>query len=280
MKKTILILTLLCTTLFANREIIIFDKEIYENYLNWENVKKEERRKIGFSFSEEGPFATNCIEYLKYIKDYRPATTIDHQTQAEYFDCEVINYIGNTKVTYQKKSDINYAKYIYKYLNVMSLGGTLSMGLNKPFVTLTSIFKKGAKVNIKNNLVLDIVKLDPKMNKEPYWSYYFEIIGVERKDNKNYLLVYFLDDAVEATYFAVQFLVFDYQNNRIQFEEQPLYKEPNENSKTNMYLIKNDVVEILEEKENWIYILYITKDNKEIKAWIPKNALEFRSSNE
>lgn len=43
MKKTILILTLLCTTLFANREIIIFDKEIYENYLNWENVKRRKK---------------------------------------------------------------------------------------------------------------------------------------------------------------------------------------------------------------------------------------------
>lgn len=63
-------------------------------------------------------------------------------------------------------------------------------------------------------------------------------------------------------------------------EKQPLYKEANQNSKTNMYLVINDVVEILDEKEDWIYILYITKDNKEIKAWIPKNALEFRSSNE
>lgn len=62
--------------------------------------------------------------------------------------------------------------------------------------------------------------------------------------------------------------------------KQPLYKEANENSKTNMYLIKNDVVEILEEKENWIYILYITKDKKEIKAWVQRNAFEFKSSNE
>ncbi|TLS70953.1 hypothetical protein FE246_08270 [Aliarcobacter thereius] len=63
-------------------------------------------------------------------------------------------------------------------------------------------------------------------------------------------------------------------------EKQPLYKEANENSKTNMYLVINDVVEIIEEKEDWIYILYITKDEKEIKAWIPGNSLKFRSSNE
>ena len=61
---------------------------------------------------------------------------------------------------------------------------------------------------------------------------------------------------------------------KIQFPKQPLYEEPNENTKTKMYLIKDDIIEILEEKEDWIYILYISKDNKEIKAWIPKKALE------
>ncbi|WP_198306336.1 hypothetical protein [Arcobacter vandammei] len=60
----------------------------------------------------------------------------------------------------------------------------------------------------------------------------------------------------------------------IKSEKQPLYKKPNENTKTKMYLVKNDVVEMLAEEDDWIYILYITKDNKEIKAWIPKNALE------
>lgn len=67
-------------------------------------------------------------------------------------------------------------------------------------------------------------------------------------------------------------------SNKIQIQNQPLYKEPNENTKTKMYLVKNDVVEILEKKDDWIYILYISKDNKEIKAWIPKNALEPKGS--
>ena len=65
------------------------------------------------------------------------------------------------------------------------------------------------------------------------------------------------------------------KKSTIQTQKQALYKEANENSKTNMYLVKDDVVEILEEKDDWIYILYNSKDNKEIKAWIPKNALEF-----
>ena len=39
-----------------------------------------------------------------------------------------------------------------------------------------------------------------------------------------------------------------------------------------MYLLKNDEVEILEEKDDWLYILYHGK--KDIKAWIPKGAVE------
>jgi|GEM_PF-6245814 len=55
-------------------------------------------------------------------------------------------------------------------------------------------------------------------------------------------------------------------------KQQPLYSSPNINSKTKMYLIKGDTVEILEEKDDWLYILF--KGKKEIKAWIPKDAIE------
>ena len=59
-------------------------------------------------------------------------------------------------------------------------------------------------------------------------------------------------------------------NKTIQPKRQPLYKTPPE--KTKMDLIKGDKVEILEEKDDWIYILY--KGKKDIKAWIPKSAVE------
>ncbi|MFA7030615.1 MAG: SH3 domain-containing protein [Candidatus Cloacimonadaceae bacterium] len=55
-------------------------------------------------------------------------------------------------------------------------------------------------------------------------------------------------------------------------KKQPLYKSPSIDSKTKMYLIKGDKVEILEEKDNWLHILY--KGKKEIKAWIPKDAIK------
>ncbi|WP_052502542.1 hypothetical protein [Halarcobacter anaerophilus] len=53
-------------------------------------------------------------------------------------------------------------------------------------------------------------------------------------------------------------------------QKQPLYKTPP--IKTKMYLIKGDKVEILEEKDDWLHILYHGK--KDIKAWIPKSAVE------
>ncbi|MCP4971715.1 MAG: hypothetical protein GY932_14105, partial [Arcobacter sp.] len=61
-----------------------------------------------------------------------------------------------------------------------------------------------------------------------------------------------------------------YINKTIHQKTQPLYKTPP--VKTKMYLIKGDKVEILEEKDDWLHILY--KGKKDIKAWIPKSAVE------
>jgi hypothetical protein len=61
-------------------------------------------------------------------------------------------------------------------------------------------------------------------------------------------------------------------SKEIKIEKEYLYDTPNKESKTKMYLIKGDEVEILEEKDDWLYILY--KGKKDIKAWIPKSAIE------
>ncbi|WP_345980430.1 SH3 domain-containing protein [Sulfurimonas sp. HSL3-2] len=55
-------------------------------------------------------------------------------------------------------------------------------------------------------------------------------------------------------------------------KKQHLYKAPNKNSKTKMYLLEGDKVEVLEEKDDWFYIVYHGK--KDIKAWIPKTAVD------
>ncbi len=53
-------------------------------------------------------------------------------------------------------------------------------------------------------------------------------------------------------------------------QKQSLYSQPP--IKTKMYLIKGDKVEILEEQDNWVKILY--KGKKDIKVWVPKEAVE------
>jgi hypothetical protein len=73
----------------------------------------------------------------------------------------------------------------------------------------------------------------------------------------------------ESDYLFEQIKKFKSKRN-IQSSKQPLYKTPSE--KTKMYLVKGDEVEILEEKDDWLYILY--KGKKDIKAWIPKSAVE------
>lgn len=66
------------------------------------------------------------------------------------------------------------------------------------------------------------------------------------------------------------FVKVDNSQKQIYPTKQALYKTPTEITK--MYLLKGDKVEILKEKDDWLYILY--KGKKEIKAWIPKSAVE------
>jgi hypothetical protein len=58
----------------------------------------------------------------------------------------------------------------------------------------------------------------------------------------------------------------------IKIEKQYLFDNPNKDSKTKMYLLKGDKIEIIKEENNWLYILY--KGKKDIKKWIPKSAIE------
>lgn len=141
---------------------------------------------------------------------------------------------------------------------------------------------KSFEIHNQNKGELEISSFDYFSSK--YYIYKY-------KEDNWYLLSYeFMENAVKGDiedyrYFKIyfkpnQYLIdefMDFTNPRfkIQTQKQYLYKEANENTKTRMYLLKDDVVEILEEKDDWIYILYNSKDNKEIKAWIPKNALEF-----
>lgn len=65
----------------------------------------------------------------------------------------------------------------------------------------------------------------------------------------------------------------------ILLQKQYLYNSPSNDSRTKMYLIKGNNVQILDEqidKEGnaWVYILF--KGKKEIRKWIPKRAVESR----
>ncbi len=54
-------------------------------------------------------------------------------------------------------------------------------------------------------------------------------------------------------------------------DKQYLHNEATSSSKTKMYLIKGDNIQILEEDDDWLYVLYQGKKN--IKKWIPKSAI-------
>jgi SH3-like domain-containing protein len=44
------------------------------------------------------------------------------------------------------------------------------------------------------------------------------------------------------------------------------------NKQTKMYLLKDDIVEIIEEKEDWLHIRYYSK--KVVEGWIKKSDVE------
>lgn len=71
---------------------------------------------------------------------------------------------------------------------------------------------------------------------------------------------------------SINYLIIPIKYFVIKIEKQYLYSNPNNGSKTKIYLLKNDKIEILKEENNWLYILY--KGKKEIKAWIPKSSIE------
>lgn len=125
----------------------------------------------------------------------------------------------------------------------------------------------------KNNILQKIIEQDTNSNGVVIWKSIFtpKINPPTLKDFEN---IEFADNYIIKN--RKDFI--DKDCGLIILEKQALYKEANKNTKTNMYLVKNDVVEVIEEKEDWIYILYITKDKKEIKAWIPRKALEFKGS--
>ncbi|OCL94431.1 hypothetical protein AAX29_02078 [Aliarcobacter thereius] len=202
---------------------------------------------------------SNNIFYEDYEKD---------MLQAKY-------QIGNFEITEYNcdctlQENIFYIKDLNKNI-IYRLDGVSAINILESKVSKT---KSQWILNISKNIKLcgnNLAKLKNDMiylyvlspENENYTKHCYEIAGYI---NTNHTIIKLYDEIkIKST---------------IQIQKQSLYKKANENSKTNMYLIKNDVVEILEEKEDWIYILYITKDNKEIKAWIPKNSLEYKNNYE
>lgn len=111
----------------------------------------------------------------------------------------------------------------------------------------------------KHNILNNIFKLNGR---------YGNIINDEEITNRIIYPYYSKEKILDKLYKEKICEIYKIKN--IKQQKQLLYKTPNK--KTKMYLIKGDKVEILKEKDNWLYILY--KGKKDIKAWIPKSAVE------
>jgi hypothetical protein len=151
-------------------------------------------------------------------------------------------------------------------------------------------------INAKINIVCSLPNVENGVSYEEY--YQFEnfstlddiLLSIEKRylnndDNsikKDYIfkpqkdiptLKNYTDENFSEDYLDKNYKEFKKINKKIiHLTKQPLYSEPQ--IKTKMYLVKGDKVEILEEKDDWLYILY--KGKKDIKAWIPKSAVEYK----
>jgi hypothetical protein len=192
---------------------------------------------INFSFAE-----INCEEgYKKIIHTYQNLTITECNC-----NCTMQN---NDFFITNKNND-----FIYKLTEVSKIidkNRTITRNIN-PTIDYFLKNKNFCTKNLefKENLLyfFTLIPFDD--------SYCYELSAYMNLDGKISTLV----DYVEITS----------KIKNIQSSKQPLYSEPQ--IKTKMYLLKNDKVEILEEKDDWLYILY--KGKKDIKAWIPKSAVE------
>lgn len=109
------------------------------------------------------------------------------------------------------------------------------------------------------------------------------------KKNKKYYQIVLEDQCVDCE--MVQRKVYNKELNYLLvtnedniFERKPLiekikvnkaylYDEPEENSKTNIYLIENDKVQLLQYQDDFYQIKYINKKNKQIIKWLHSNTI-------
>lgn len=233
--KKIYLTLFLSISLFANQT----DKNIFRFYRAFANCEIPLKKMTVYAYTEIG--AHNVYKDTKIdLKNYscKPTKRIFENDDLFFIENVVEFYNGVDKLEYERF----YSDCAYK---------NLDFKVTKQVVCTS---------NIKNTTFNEVFILNDHYLITNIDSFYFMFnnIGLVSKFQPTEQQLH--DENA----------VYDF----IRKPNQLLYKEPNENAKIDIHLNVRDLVEILEEKENWIYIFYKTEDNKEIKGWIPKSALE------
>ncbi|MCP4969833.1 MAG: hypothetical protein GY932_04435 [Arcobacter sp.] len=214
---------------------------------------------------------TNCIVYNDKLVNQ---------------DCTYIKQ-DNHSIYIKKKSTNNLYKRLEVYINgkkYITNDKLLTKSMKHDEITAEN-FKNMYFIKNKFVLILGTLKGDNYVEFKMFFNSQYGLIKVVKQTTN-----FFTDGTSKKVYKLKEKLllsdltynksfihseIFDYLEEviiLIQSKRQYLFNNPNKNSKTKMYLIKGDKVEILEEKDDWLYILY--KGKKDIKAWIPKNAVQ------
>jgi len=93
---------------------------------------------------------------------------------------------------------------------------------------------------------------------------------LDRKEVAETTIIQKLDSLDAEKSITSNIFLFNEKIRKINTPKSPIYFTPN--TPTKMYLLKNDEVEVLEEKEDWLRIRYYGK--KTIEGWIKKSDVE------
>ncbi len=224
----------------------IFGNEELNNYLNNKNLqhqiirdKKNERIIIDLLYDESKLIVFRQLKNGTYKKTFDESLYF-----CDYYrySNKMIKKINNKLIIVCSMPNVDNLLYrgYYKFEDFISLNNKL-LSIEKHYI------------NINNDKVEAKYIFTPKINIPTL---------------NDFTVKKFSDTYLDKNY--ENFIKVDNKYKSIQSQKQPLYKTPP--IKTKMYLIKGDKVEILEKKDDWLHILY--KGKKDIKAWIPKSAVE------
>ncbi|WP_072682644.1 SH3 domain-containing protein [Arcobacter sp. LA11] len=283
----ILILIFFISNIFANEEYLIIEENkqliskekdisilLKEGYLYYKKLINSKNNSYKLLINEE---LEDKIELIRY-KDIYAIEVGKNQVN--------ITYVLFKKIKEQLLPlNINITNPVFKNKKIFSYYRDKATWFLDIYCDKNKIYKCGEGILYPDNIEKEDIFISKVNNKVEFFTFdakneKIKLIEVKSQKNSFIDIIDYKKHGIDEFQLNInnkwinsnKVKIYFKKYKIIKLEKQYLYNQPNKNSKTKMYLIKGDKVEILEEKDDWLYILY--KGKKDIKAWIPKSAVQ------